>query len=202
MGDVKSGSMGWLFCVCVCVYLCAQVAVESHPRLICRHCCATAAGVPVPGRSQAASFSQENAFNQSWVTAKQRRHLRNARNVPHHQRADLDIFISAIKKGTMRGKGGSKCKDRPRKEGMRVGIEGRGGMSAPAMAACAAKEKMAPRRMMKYDSTPPPELLLINPFIKKGTTPLNPHFASGCNCWGEHLARSRDRKDTRDLKPV
>lgn len=105
--------------VCVCVYLCAQVAVESHPRLICRHRCGTAAGVPVPGRSRAASFSQENAFNQSWVTAKQRRHLRNARNVPHHQRADLDIFISAIKKRTMRGKGGSKCKDRLRKEGMR-----------------------------------------------------------------------------------
>lgn len=75
-------------------------------------------------------------------------------------------------------------------------------MSAPAMAACAAKVKMAPRRMMKYDSTPPPELLLINPCIKKGTTPLNPHFASGCNCRGEHLARSRNRKGTRDLKKV
>lgn len=152
VGDVKSGSIGWFFCVCVqvqvcvCVYLCAQVAVESHPRLICRHCCATAAGVPVPGRSRAASFSQENAFNQSWVTAKQRRHLRNARNVPHHQRADLDIFISAIKKGTMRGKGGSKCKDRARKEGMRAGIEGPGGMSAPAMAACAAREKNGPKK--------------------------------------------------------
>lgn len=51
---------------------------------------------------------------------------------------------------------------------MRVGIEGRSGegMSAPAMATCAAKEKVAAKRMMKYDSTPPPELFLINPSIK------------------------------------
>ena len=37
-------------CVCVCefVHLCAQVSVESHPGLICSHCCARAAGVPVP----------------------------------------------------------------------------------------------------------------------------------------------------------
>lgn len=72
-------------------------------------------------------------------------------------------------------------------------------MSAPAVAASAAKEKIATKRMMKYDFTPPPVLFLIKPFNKKGLTPLDPHFASGCNCWGKHLAKYRHRKRERGL---
>lgn len=78
--------------VCVHVHLCILVSVESRPGLICSHRCARAAGVPVPRRLQAASFSQENAFNRSWVTAKQHGHLRDARNVPPHQRAAFGHF--------------------------------------------------------------------------------------------------------------
>lgn len=81
-------------CKCrgVCAHLCARVGVESRPVLICSRRFAGAAGVPVPRRSQAASFSQENAFNRGWVTAKQRRHLRDARNVPSHQRPAFGHF--------------------------------------------------------------------------------------------------------------
>lgn len=85
----------------------------------------------------------------------------------------LAIFISAIKKGTIRGKRGNECEARLRREWKRVGIEGRSGegMSAPAMAASAAKEKIAPKRMMKYDSAPtstPSSCIIFNkPFNKK-----------------------------------
>lgn len=78
--------------VCVYAHLCVWVGVESRPALICSHRYARAAGVPVPRRLRAASFSQENAFNRSWVTGKQHRHLRDARNVPPHQRAAFGHF--------------------------------------------------------------------------------------------------------------
>lgn len=86
----------YFFCanasVRVCVCICVWVSVESRPGLICSHRCARSAGVPVPRRLRAASFSQENAFNRSWVTAKQHRHLRDARNVPPHQRPAFGHF--------------------------------------------------------------------------------------------------------------
>lgn len=93
--------------VLVCVCVCLRVGVESCPELICSYCWARAAGVPVPRRSQAASFSQENAFNWSCVTAKQHRHLRDARNVPPHQRTALgNFYICKIKKRTIKEKKG------------------------------------------------------------------------------------------------
>ena len=39
-----------------------------------------------------------------------------------------------------------------------------------------------------------------NPLIKRGLTPLDPHFASGCNCWGKHVAKYRQRKRDRALQ--
>lgn len=86
----------------------------------------------------------------------------------------LDIFISAIKKGTIRGKRGSKCKDRLRKEKERVGIEGREGMSAPAKATCAAKGKNSRKKNDEVWFYSSPWIIFNKPFNKREWPLLTP----------------------------
>lgn len=82
----------------------------------------------------------------------------------------LGIFIFAIKKGTIRegGREEGGCKDRLRKEGMMVGREEkkwRRNVSTCYGYMCCQRGEA--KRMMKYDSPPPPKLVLISPLINK-----------------------------------
>ena len=150
----------WGVCVCVCI--CAPGSVLSHvqrwsvvaasPELQVSLCPVDREPPLFPRKMLSTEVGLQQSSADIWETPGMSRPIKGQH---------LAIFISAIKKGTIRVKRGSE--DKARREWERVGTEGRsgGGMSAPAVAASAAKEKIAAKRMMKYNFTPPPLLFLI-----------------------------------------